>query len=460
MVDSKNPLLTASYATLFSMWAYSYYYVLPMSPNVVITATLIVYIGSHRSLRLLATEAEGGVASNDKEVMSTKDAAQFPIVGSCALFGLFVAFKYFDKDTVNIILGVYFGIVGFISMIGTLGPFFETFIQSKNTYGFKKTLPYIGELDCLLTPAELVAIIPSAIFSIYYFKTKHYMLNNLFGISFCVQSIERMSIGSYKIGAILLSGLFIYDIFWVFGSEKVFGSNVMVTVAKSFDGPIKLLFPKTFPGGDITVALSSTIDNAKNSTLLSSLEYSEDCSTFVYDISHMLGQHGSNTTKEFANHALSYSRNIVVESLKNENNCTSIVSKVMSPLSIVMEGEFSLLGLGDIVIPGLFIAILLRFDAVQAGVTGLYGEHQKFSKPYFHLNIIFYALGLVITLYVMNTFKAAQPALLYLVPACLLASLLVARYEKNFPLLLEYNEEVDEDQAEDSKKEIEDKKEK
>ena len=34
-------------------------------------------------------------------------------------------------------------------------------------------------------------------------------------------------------GAIMMMGLFLYDIFWVFGSKPVFGSNVMVTVAKN-----------------------------------------------------------------------------------------------------------------------------------------------------------------------------------------------------------------------------------
>ena len=28
-------------------------------------------------------------------------------------------------------------------------------------------------------------------------------------------------------GAVLLSGLFLYDVFWVFGSEKVVGTNVV-----------------------------------------------------------------------------------------------------------------------------------------------------------------------------------------------------------------------------------------
>ena len=47
-----------------------------------------------------------------------------------------------------------------------------------------------------------------------------------------------LSLDSFRTGMILLSGLFIYDIFWVFGTE------VMVTVAKSFDAPIKVLFPR------------------------------------------------------------------------------------------------------------------------------------------------------------------------------------------------------------------------
>jgi hypothetical protein len=33
------------------------------------------------------------------------------------------------------------------------------------------------------------------------------------------QGIERISLGRYKVGAILLTGLFFYDIFWVFGTD-------------------------------------------------------------------------------------------------------------------------------------------------------------------------------------------------------------------------------------------------
>ena len=47
-----------------------------------------------------------------------------------------------------------------------------------------------------------------------------------------------LSLGSYSTGVILLCGLFVYDVFWVFGTE------VMVSVAKGLNAPIKLLFPK------------------------------------------------------------------------------------------------------------------------------------------------------------------------------------------------------------------------
>ncbi|TVU50525.1 hypothetical protein EJB05_01899, partial [Eragrostis curvula] len=47
------------------------------------------------------------------------------------------------------------------------------------------------------------------------------------------QGIKMLSLGSFKTGAVLLTGLFVYDIFWVF-------IPVMVGVAKYFDTPIKL----------------------------------------------------------------------------------------------------------------------------------------------------------------------------------------------------------------------------
>jgi minor histocompatibility antigen H13 len=112
------------------------------------------------------------------------------------------------------------------------------------------------------------------------------------------------------------------------------------------------------------------------------------------------------------------------------------------------------------VIPGLFVALLLRFDAVRNKISAVNADHASFSKPFFTVNLICYALGLVATVGVMYFFNAAQPALLYLVPACLGGSLAVGVYRGELNLLLAYDEESKEkdkdtvkaDTPDDSKK--------
>ena len=155
-----------------------------------------------------------------------------------------------------------------------------------------------------------------------------------------------LSLGSFVIGAILLMGLFVYDVFWVFGTE------VMVSVAKGLNAPVKILFPKAV-------------------------------------------------------------------------NVTPI--------------PVSMLGLGDIVIPGIFVALMLRFDA-----------HLKLgSTPYFASNLAAYVVGLGVTIGVMHFFDAAQPALLYLVPACIGASLLTAAARGEVQTLLNFSVEKPKDAKED-----------
>jgi len=55
--------------------------------------------------------------------------------------------------------------------------------------------------------------------------------------------------------------------------------------------------------------------------------------------------------------------------------------------------------------------------------------------------MIFYALGLFTTVFIMYTFQAAQPALLYLVPACLGSVLVLAVIRGELKDLWNYSEE-------------------
>lgn len=107
------------------------------------------------------------------------------------------------------------------------------------------------------------------------------------------------------------------------------------------------------------------------------------------------------------------------------------------------EPGFNMLGLGDVVVPGLFIAMLLRFDARKAKRDGTDGSVLvgTFPAPYFHRSMVAYVLGLALTLYVMYAFDAAQPALLYLVPAVLGTAICSAKSLGELKALLSYSEE-------------------
>jgi len=67
--------------------------------------------------------------------------------------------------------------------------------------------------------------------------------------------------------------------------------------------------------------------------------------------------------------------------------------------------------------------------------------------------MIAYVLGLGVTLFVMIYFQAAQPALLYLVPACLGSSFLCAIVRGEVSALLAYSEEEEEEEKKPAEEE-------
>jgi hypothetical protein len=218
------------YLSLLSLtiaWGSLYFVILPVTFNLALISLSIIYVGCHRSLRLLDHQA---IPLEEKETISEGDAYKIPFIASISLGLFYIAFKYLDKETVNMILSFYFCLVGILSLTATIEPILSLLLQNPHRYEMKFGISF--------TFAEFISFLLATLLTTFYFFTKHYMLNNLLGISFSLQALERVSIGSYRIGCIILVGLFFYDIFWVFGTE------VMVTVAKSFDAPIKLLFPR------------------------------------------------------------------------------------------------------------------------------------------------------------------------------------------------------------------------
>lgn len=91
---------------------------------------------------------------------------------------------------------------------------------------------------------------------------------------------------------------------------------------------------------------------------------------------------------------------------------------------------FSILGLGDIVLPGTLMSMMLKLDASRG-----------FQSSYFRSTMIGYILGLITTVLVMVVFQAAQPALLYLVPGVVGAILLHAAARGEVTHVLQWSAE-------------------
>ena len=147
------------------------------------------------------------------------------------------------QDLINLLLSIYFSVLGAYTLGATAEPALASLLDAPGAWHARTVLELrerelplglgpVGPLHA--TPLGLACAAGALALAGAYFKTKHWLLNNLFGVSFCIQGMERISLGSFKVGAILLVGLFFYDIFWVFGTP------VMVEVAKSFDAPIKV----------------------------------------------------------------------------------------------------------------------------------------------------------------------------------------------------------------------------
>lgn len=118
------------------------------------------------------------------------------------------------------------------------------------------------------------------------------------------------------------------------------------------------------------------------------------------------------------------------EYIFKKNVMVSVATKMPSlPMVVLLkrlDGGFSLLGVGDIVLPGLLLCYLYRFD---------YFNRKTFLSGYFFKAWIGYALGMICTLLMVAVLNRAQPALLYLVPGTLLPTFFFSKKNNEFHLL-------------------------
>ncbi|KAF2036406.1 intramembrane protease 2 [Setomelanomma holmii] len=273
-----------------------------------------------------------------------------------------------------------------------------------NKWTLRMYLHRMGAGKFKIGPHGIVGLL-AGLTTVAYFNLvdKPWYLTNLLGFGFSYGALQLMSPTTFATGSLILGALFFYDIYFVFYTP------MMVTVAKSLDVPIKLMFPRP---------------------------------------------PSPNETSTTPSHAM--------------------------------------LGLGDVVLPGIMIGLALRFDlylfylrrqkripASKEGESEVVEKPQyhslagrwsdrfwthslmgrplwpagdaegskpeppfTFSKIYFTASLIGYVLGLLATLGVMMVWNHAQPALLYLVPGVLGSLWLTALARGELSLMWDYTEDI------------------
>jgi len=317
--------------------------------SLVVMALIPIFLGSFRSVDSQKEQKDNHEKTGERpETMTQKDAMMFPLIASCALFGLYMIFNIFGKEYINMLLSFYFLVLGIFALSHMVSPVVLKLVPSavpvipfhlQFTQGEGDARESV--VDYQFNTHDLVCLGLCSVVGVWYILKKHWLANDLLGMAFAINGVELLHLNNVVTGCILLGGLFFYDIFWVFGTD------VMVTVAKSFEAPIKLVFPQDL--------------------------------------------------------------------LEN------------GPMGAT---NFAMLGLGDIVIPGIFIALLLRYD----------NSLKRNSNFYFTATFIAYLAGLLLTIFVMHVYKHAQPALLYLVPACLGVPLFLALVRGDIKSMFQYED--------------------
>jgi len=106
------------------------------------------------------------------------------------------------------------------------------------------------------------------------------------------------------------------------------------------------------------------------------------------------------------------------------------------PSEIERAYPFSVLGLGDVVIPGLFVRLMTKVDQDL--------KPKVFS--YFSAATAAYALGLSACFVVNEITQAGQPALLYLNPACIGSALVCGVINGQLDEIINFEEpQIDEE---------------
>lgn len=468
-----------------------------MHSHLILAALFPIYIGAHASLRRPPSAAKPKNSESDDEDedeikveptiegLTPSDAIMFPVLAGITLAGLYFLIKWMnDPALLNKILGYYFSALGVFGVgklaadtlnVGTtfifptvwsskgktyhVEPLLSTQVTGKaskaRTLAHREILDISNPFPGWLSTKKFSDATSKKIWALRALLKNHWIFRGYVHNVFHMTSrIQIQDISGYMLG---LTAIILYNT-W----GKVWFLTNLIGFGFCY-GTLQLMSPTTFWTGTLVLG-----------------------GLFIYDITMVF-----------------YTPLMI-----------TVATTLDVPIKLVFPGmagkRGSMLGLGDVVLPGIMMALALRFDlylhylrkqsssitsplqtselsqstatdtsanaiskAEYVEATGSWGERfwtwgastvdgetaadgARFKKIYFNASLIGYIVGMITTLVVLKVFNHAQPALLYLVPGVLIALWGTALVRGELPLMWGYTEDgsIDEPPLEDTKAEV------
>uniref|UniRef100_A0A0E0EXB5 Signal peptide peptidase-like 1 n=1 Tax=Oryza meridionalis TaxID=40149 RepID=A0A0E0EXB5_9ORYZ len=336
-----------------SLWKLSYL-LEPASLALILTAVSVAYASASRALDH-GREMERNLDFSEASItLDRSQALMIPLASSCSLLLMFYLFS-----SVSHLVTAFTAVASAMALFFCLSPYVNC-VRSRLGVGD----PFVSR--CCSKPFTrlqglLFAICVGTV--VAWLVSGHWLLNNLLGISICIAFVSHVRLPNIKICALLLVCLFVYDVFWVFFSERFFGANVMVSVA--------------------TQKASNPVHTVANKLSLPGLQ-------------------------------------LITKKLE-------LPVKLVFPRSLMgglapgsSPGDYMMLGLGDMAIPGMLLALVLSFDHRKIKDMSVSQDMPPSKqRKYVWYALTGYGVGLVTALAAGILSQSPQPALLYLVPSTL-----------------------------------------
>ncbi|KAL8541176.1 hypothetical protein ACS0TY_002442 [Phlomoides rotata] len=254
--------------------------------------------------------------------ITTTSAFFFVVIASCFLIMLYKFMSYWFIEILVVVfcLG---GVEGLRICLVALLSCFRWFEHAAKSF---VKVPLLGAVSYLTLAVSPFCIVFAVLWAVYRGVSFAWIGQDILGIALIISVLQIVRVPNLKVGTVLLSCAFLYDIFWVFVSKWWFHKSVMIVVARG-DGS------------------------------------GEDGIPMLLKIPRMFDPWGG----------------------------------------------YSIIGFGDIIIPGLVVAFSLRFDWLS--------NKKTLKAGYFIWAMLAYGFGLLVTYVALSLMDGhGQPALLYIVP--------------------------------------------